>query len=266
MFCLQLLAISAGILQVRFTTLLIHIPYPILHSIISPIPYCSINGLATLAFVANATSYASPANVLLSNFDYALDAVSRQLKWRWLDINTTKVLSVLVCLVGSDVVHKAGDVVECFDQLDKYHGYKIIVEGLVEVLGQIVRAIEANKPHAPDKVKENDSLILQDLGSLFEWITHRNAPPPMNNHQDYGPAPHQGWEDLKVETEPDQSQGIAAKEFVDNANTETPLMPAQSLTEQIILHSRHFLTHGSPTIHAQILSLLTGSMPVLRVW
>ena len=263
-FCLQLLAISAGILQVRFTALLIHTLYPILHSIVSPIPYCSINGLATLAFVANATSYASPANLLLSNFDYALDAVSRRLKRRWLDINATKVLSVLVRLVGSDVVHKAEDVVEeCFDRLDEYHGYEIIVEGLVEVLGQVVRAIEADEPHALDKVKENDSSILQDLGSLFEWITHRNAPPPMDDHQDYGPAPHQGWKDLKVETKPAHSQGIAAKEFVDNADTETPLTPAQSLTEQIISRSRHFLTHGSPAIRAQILSLLTGSTPVM---
>ena len=259
-FCLQLLALSAGILQVRFTPLLIHALYPILHSIVSPIPYCSMNALATLAFVANATSYASPANLLLSNFDYALDAVSRRLNRRWLDIDATKVLAVLVRLVGSDVVHKAGDVVEeCFDRLDEYHGYEVIVEGLVEVLNQVVKAIEADEPHAPDEVKENDTLMVRDLSSLFEWITHRNTPQPMDD-QDYGPAPRTAWGDLKDEAEHDQSETARAS---DDNNTDTPLTSAQSLTEQIISRSRHFLTHGSPTIRARILSLLTGATPVM---
>ncbi|KAL4062987.1 hypothetical protein V8B97DRAFT_1993595 [Scleroderma yunnanense] len=258
-FCLQLLAISSGILQARFTALLIHALYPILHSIVSPIPYCSLNALATLAFVANATSYASPANLLLSHFDYALDAVSRRLNRRWLDIDATKVLAVLVRLVGSDVVHKARDVVEeCFDRLDEYHGYEVIVEGLVEVLGEVVRAIEANEPHADDKVKETDSLMVRDLSSLFEWIAYRNTP-PMDDHSDYGPAPQKGWGDLEDEAKHDQSHG----EPDDNIDTETPLSPVQCLTTQIISRSRHFLTHGSPFIRARILSLLTLATPVM---
>ncbi|TFY64496.1 hypothetical protein EVG20_g5928, partial [Dentipellis fragilis] len=140
--CLQLLSVTAGVLQARFTPLLIHTLYPILHSVVSPLPHVATSGLAALSFVTLSTSYASPANLLLSNFDYALDAISRRLSRQRLDVDALKVLLVLVRLVGHDVVQKAGDVVEeCFDRLDEYHGYDIVVEGLVEVLGEVVKVV-----------------------------------------------------------------------------------------------------------------------------
>ncbi|KAJ7287344.1 armadillo-type protein [Mycena rebaudengoi] len=141
--CLQLLAVSAGILQARFTHLLIYTLYPVLHSLVSPVLHLSSTALATLNFITVSASYASPANLLLSNFDYALDAVARRLTRRWLDVDATKVLVILVRLVGADVVNKAGDVVEeCFDRLDEFHGYDVVVEGLVEVLGEVIKVIE----------------------------------------------------------------------------------------------------------------------------
>ncbi len=49
----------------------------------------------------------------------------------------------MVRLVGADIVDKAGDVVEeCFDRLDEYHGYGVIVDGLIEVLAEVVKVIE----------------------------------------------------------------------------------------------------------------------------
>ncbi|KAG6337077.1 hypothetical protein ID866_2030 [Astraeus odoratus] len=258
-FCLQLLAISASILRARFTGLLIHVLYPILHSILSPIPDCSLTALATLSFVASSTSYASPTNLLLSHFDYALDAVSRRLNRRWLDVDATKVLAILVRLVGSDVVQKAGDVVEeCFDRLDEYHGYDVIVEGLVEVLGEVVKVIEADEPHVHEEVKDVDSPMVRDLGSLFEWITHRNDLPEDYDDTDYGPAPKTAWGDLKHEAKQDSED--AQREDID---VESALAPAQSLTRQIVSRSIHFLTHGSPIIRARILSLLTSATPTM---
>ena len=142
---LQLLAIISGILESRFSALFLHTLYPVLHGIVSGTSFVSASALAALAFITNSTSYATPANLLLSNFDYALDSVSRHLTRRWLDVDATKVLAVLVRLVGRDVVQKAGDVVEeCFDRLDEFHGYELIVDGLVQVLGEVVKVIEEN--------------------------------------------------------------------------------------------------------------------------
>ncbi|KAJ7928533.1 hypothetical protein B0H13DRAFT_2248361 [Mycena leptocephala] len=148
--CLQLLAVLSGILQARSTPLLIYTLYPVLHSLVSPVLHLSSTALATLNFMAASASYASSANLLLSNFDYALDAVARRLTRRWLDVDATKVLIVLVRLVGADVVDKASDVVEeCFDRLDEFHGYDVIVEGLIEVEEAASRGDTPPRPTSP---------------------------------------------------------------------------------------------------------------------
>ncbi|KIO08585.1 hypothetical protein M404DRAFT_997507 [Pisolithus tinctorius Marx 270] len=262
-FCLQLLALGAGILQARFTGLLIHVIYPVLHSIVSPNHHCSLSGMAALAFIANATSYASPGSLLLSHFDYALDGVSRRLNRRWFDVDATKVLAVLVRLVGSDIVEKAGDVVEeCFDRLDEYHGYEVIVEGLMEVLGEVVKAIEADEPHVRDEVAEDNSQMAHDLQPLYEWITHRNDPLLDSDHTDYGPAPRRAWRDLGHD-EGGQGEPQIGDDQREEDPAEQALTSVQSLTKQMVSRSIHFLTYGSPVIRARILSLLTSATPVM---
>ena len=259
-FCLHLLTITAAILQANFTPLLVHVLYPILHSIVSPIPHLSLTAFATLTFIANATSYTSPANLLFSHFDYALDAVSRRLGRRWLDVDATRVMSILVHIVGSDVVQKAGDVVEeCFDRLDEYHGYEVLVEGLLEVLGEVIKVIETDEVHVRDRPKEDPlaPLKAQNLGSLLDWVSHRNDPPQEYDDTNYGPAPQQAWGDLdKGECEDE----IARQ---DNPDKEEPLTSAQALAKKMVSRSIYFLTHGSPVIRARILLLLKSATPVL---
>lgn len=260
--CLHLLAISASILQANFTPLLVHVLYPILHSVVSPTPHLSLTALATLTFIANATSYASPANLLFSHFDYALDAVSRRLGRRWLDVDATKVLVILVRLVGSNVVQKAGDVVEeCFDRLDEYHGYEVLVEGLVEVLGEVIKVIENDELHVQDAPKEDPlaSLKTQSLDSLLEWVSRRNDPPQEYDDTDYGPAPFQAWGDLNK----GEDEGARDEIKRENNPDEEPLTSAQALAKQMVSRSIYFLTHGSPVIRARILLLLKSATPVL---
>lgn len=258
--CLQLLAISSDILQTNFTQLLIYAFYPILQSIVSPVPYCSSSGLAALVSITHSTSYASPANLLLSHFDYALDAVFRRLHRRWLDIEATKVLTILIRLVGNDVVQRAGDVVEeCFDRLDEYHGYEVIVDGLVEVLGEVVHVMEAEEPDVRDEVKEANPLVVKDLSSLLEWVAHRNDPQANHDDTEYGPAPHTGWHNLKHEATQDGNTDKSPE----GPDSDPPLTPVQTLTKQMVIRSVPFLTHRSPIIRARILVLLSSATPLL---
>ncbi|KAF7362127.1 Heat repeat protein [Mycena venus] len=237
--CLQLLAVLSGVLQARSTPLLIYTLYPVLHSLVSPVLYLSSTALATLNFMSTGASYASSSNLLLSNFDYALDAVARRLTRRWLDVDATKVLVVLVRLVGAEVVDKAGDVVEeCFDRLDEFHGYDVIVEGLIEVLGEVIKVIEAeeaalrgdaHRPTSPSLEFPRDNEVLQ---GFFDWFPRQQS-----------------------ESEPLQQQP--------SIDEDPPSTPTQTLTKQIVTRSLYFLTHGSPVIRARILSLLAASVPVL---
>jgi TELO2-interacting protein 1 len=272
---LRLLSTAAAILQSRFTPLLLHTLYPILHSIVSSNGFLSSTGLVSLHFVTNNTGYASPANLLLSNFDYALDAISHRLTRRWLDVDATKVLILLVRLVGSDIVHKAGDVVEeCFDRLDDFHGYDVLVDGLVEVLSEVVKAVESDtsavaaNPSASDDhetPKDDDAVFIDAL----EWFTHRNDPLSEEEATDYGPAPREAWgkgkaKDMTALEEENDGEGDGlTPELPPDADAEPAPTPAQALTKQIVDKSIYFLTHSSAVIRMRILLLLSSSVPVL---
>ena len=260
---IQLLSISSGILQARFSSLFLRVLYPVLHSIVSTNTHLSSSALAGLKYITDSTSYASPANLLLANFDYALDGISRRLNRRWLDLDATKVLLLLVRLIGKDVVEKAGDVVEeCFDRLDEYHGYQVLVEGLVEVLAEVVRIVGEDESSRVDRTRENPPSELrpptgdQRFEEFFHWLKHRNDMPASEDTTDYGPAPQKAWG--RETSEMDQA-GEAP-----NPVGEDPIpTPTQSLTKQIVSRSIYFLTHSSPLIRARILTLLTNSVPVL---
>ncbi|KAJ7502862.1 armadillo-type protein [Mycena galericulata] len=248
--CLQLIAVTSGILQARSTPLLIYTLYPVLHSLVSPVLHLSSTALATLNFMTTGASYASSANLLLSNFDYALDAVARRLTRRWLDVDAAKVLFVLVRLVGAEVVDRAGDVVEeCFDRLDEFHGYDTIVEGLIEVLGEVIKVIEveeaAMRADAPARPSSPSSEFLDDseqLQAFFDWFPRRNE------------------NVIYEEPEPTPERSEPQQPSIDE---EPPSTPTQILTKQIVSRSLYFLTHGAPVIREKILALLAASVPVL---
>jgi len=263
---IQLISISSGILQARFSSLFLRVLYPVLHSIVSKNTHLSSSALAGLKYITNSTSYASPANLLLANFDYALDAISRRLSRRWLDLDATKVLVLLVRLIGKDVVEKAGDVVEeCFDRLDEYHGYQVLVEGLVEVLAEVVRIVGEDESSRVDRTNENPPpeprppTDDQRFEEFFHWLKHRSDTPASEeeeNGTEYGPALRKAWG--KETSETDQV-GEAL-----NPTREDPVStPTQSLTKQIVSRSIYFLTHSSPLIRARVLTLLANSVPVL---
>ncbi|KAF8973515.1 hypothetical protein BDZ97DRAFT_374606 [Flammula alnicola] len=271
--CLQLIAITASIAQSHFSSLFIHTLYPVLHSLVSPVSFLSSTALATLNFVTVATSYASPSNLLLSNFDYVLDSVSRRLTQRWLDIDATKVLGVMVRLVGADIVEKAGDVVEeCFDRLDEFHGYGIIVDGLIEVLTEVIKVIEMEARTTP--VETSDSSTIPRAGfhkpsldDFFDFLPRRFEDSSQEaDDTDYGPAPRKAWGKNKS-TEDKIEDGQESEETFTNvepaSNDEPPPTAIQALTKQIVSRSIYFLTHDSPVIRARILNLLTSSVPVL---
>ncbi|TFK77372.1 hypothetical protein BDN72DRAFT_830534 [Pluteus cervinus] len=269
---LQLISACAAILGARFSSSFIFTLYPVLHSLVSAVGFLSSTASAALNYITAVTSYASPANLLLSNFDYALDSISRRLTRRWLDVDATQVLTILIRLVGSDVVNRAGDVVEeCFDRLDDFHGYAVIVEGLVEVLLEVVKVIEADALEVPPSI--DAAVPPKEVGSIDSFLSWLAASKALDDIEkdttDYGPAPREAWGKGKgkevegaedAEDAEEQGNGEAGTQAID---TDPPLTPIQALTKQIVSRSIFFLTHGAPAIRARILVLLSSSVPVL---
>lgn len=266
MVALQLLSVSASILQARFTSVLLYTLYPILQSIISPVSQLSDSGFTALNIVASSLSYASPANLLISNFDYVLDAVSRRLSRQQLDIDAVKVLLVVVRLVGRDVIQRASDVVdECFDRLDEYHGYDLVVDRLIEVLLEIVKVVEEDEDS--HVIREEDTglaiAIPPDntrMDAFESWFKSRNNTESYEDPTEYGPAPRRPWGDTG-EAAP---EGPSADESqMQNDPDTTQVTPIQALSKQIVSRTVYFLTHESATVRAKILALLSSAVPVL---
>ncbi|KAK0198861.1 armadillo-type protein [Armillaria mellea] len=253
---LQLLSITSGILQARFAALFIQTLYPVLHSLMSPNSHLSSTALAALNFITTNTSYASPANLLLSNFDYVLDSVSRRLTRRWLDVEATKVLVVMIQLTVVE---------ECFDRLDEYHGYEVLVEGLIEVLSEVMKVIKMEEIDAAEHKQKKGGLRddREPFNNLFDWLEHRNDPPVEEEDVDYGPAPREAWGDQKGKGVEGQEQAEDAPAATADSTEEPPPTPIQALTKQIVSRSLYFLTHQSPIIRARILTLLASSVAVL---
>ncbi|KAI0304564.1 hypothetical protein BC826DRAFT_976903 [Russula brevipes] len=243
MVSLQLLSVSARVLQTRFTSALLYALYPILQSIVSPVSQLSDSGFTALSIVSSSLSYASPSNLLLSNFDYVLDAISRRLSRQRMDIDAVKVLLIVVRLVDRDVVQKASDVVEeCFDRLDEYHGYDIIVDGLIEVLLELVKVIESDEDSHVVREEDTGHDMRMDAFENYEKDT-----------TDYGPAPRRPWGDTDAAHPEDPPPDGSLKQTDPDTSEVTPI---QALTI-------YFLTHESATIRAKILVLLSSAVPVL---
>ena len=267
---LQTLSVCVGILQSRSSPLFIHVLYPVLHSLVSQVSFLSSTAYASLQFMTVMTSYASPANLLLSNFDYALDGISRRLTRRWLDVDATQVLALLVHLVGSDVVEKAGDVLEeCFDRLDEFHGYDVLVEGLVSVLVEVTRVLGNDASLEVKLEKEPEYTMyprLLDLSSSLEWYRKRKeVSDDVKGAIDYGPAPRRAWGELKSEMDEQKTREEEEESMANaaNPNDEPPPTSIQALTQQMVTRSLYFLTHDSPVIRARIFTLLASSVPNL---
>lgn len=266
MAALQVLSVTAQVLQAQFMPVLLHALYPILHSIISPVAQLSDSGLAALNIVASSVSYASPANLLLSNFDYVLDAVMRRLSRQRLDVDAIKVLLLVIRLVGRDVIQKAADVVEeCFDRLDEYHGYDIIVDGLVEVLLEVIKVVESDEDS--HVVREEDAGLViaippdrTRMDAFEKWFLSRNDAETHGDPTEYGPAPRRPWGESGATADEESNLDDSQKQVDQDVVQVTPM---QALTKQIVSRTAYFLTHESATIRAKILALLSSAVPVL---
>ncbi|KZT62601.1 hypothetical protein CALCODRAFT_513889 [Calocera cornea HHB12733] len=250
---LQLLALASQVLTSGFRALFLQVLYPVLHSLVSAMPTVSATSMCTLQVIAHSTSYASPANMLLSNFDYALDAVSHRLTRTRLDLQATSVLIVLVRVVGKDVVEKAGDVIEeCFDRLDEFHGYSVLVEGLMSVLGEVISVLESEAAPAAEQTTSPDDEEPRDFAAFVHWYQHQDDPAAAPETEDFGPTPQEPWTNPEKEDEkPPEDEEIQAS-------------PAQALGKEIVAKSMYFLTHGSPLIRARVLHMLCDATSLLR--
>ncbi|KAG8710199.1 hypothetical protein FRC09_000246 [Ceratobasidium sp. 395] len=282
---LHLLATSHSVLSNNPTsiTLLQHTLYPLLQGLLSPVGLVNMTAHAALSETAHALGYASPPNMLLANFDYALESVSSRLasfsmyahaqisvplasqsqphtSIPSLSIQALQVLRALIRLIGRAIIDRAYDVLdECFDRLDDYHGYAVVVQALVDVLAEVVDAVgREDEGTARDEEREEVvGEVEEEKGEerwdeFVKWFKERHI------------KKLEKWEFDPDEPDPELEPTNEETQQQENSFEPAPLSPTQSLTRTIIARATYFLTHPSPHIRARILTLLTTAAPTLR--
>lgn len=276
---LRVIAASSSALQAAFAPLLLYTLYPVLHSLVSPSALQRSTAMAALSRIARTSGFATPQNLLMANFDYALAGAAARLLRAQLDVDAAKVLRILVRLVGGDVVDKMGDVVaECFERLDDYHGYEVLVERLVEVLGEVVRVVredvDAREPvHLPEEAPPEVRLDMfkgQTVDQLLDWLGKRSEqPPPVAEDEDFGPAPREDWGARRRDHDHDHEheENGAHDDGHPAPAVPEPEKPQPTATHKLVhlILSRAipFLTHASSLVRARILGLLASAVPIL---
>lgn len=275
-------------------TLLQQTLYPLLHALLSPSPLVSSTAHTALAQISHALGYASPPNMLLANFDYALESVASRVQSfssyavayssgpargaytssssggesqgsgigvgsnaPSLSIQALHVLRALVRLVGRAIIDRAYDVLdECFDRLDEYHGYSAVVQALVEVLGEVVDAVgREDEGTARDGEREDVGEVIESEEERWEgFVEWFKHREDPKKEEEWSFDPPKSEDDIDAEPKNPDPEPDAPP----------PLPPSQSLTRHIIARSTYFLTHPSPLIRTRILHLLTSAAPTLR--
>jgi hypothetical protein len=106
----------------------------------------------------------------------------------------------MIRLVGPDIVEKAGDVVEeCFDRLDEFHGYGVVVDGLIEVLYEVLKVVEMEtRLNPPEKEKTPPAAAESRKAKLDDFFAFLRNRFDDSDESDHGPAPREPWGKAKA--------------------------------------------------------------------
>ncbi|TIB66898.1 hypothetical protein E3P77_01993 [Wallemia ichthyophaga] len=267
---LRMIATTSYVLGYGGRPQLNHTLYYILSRLDSPTLTVMEHSRSTLASVSYYFGYASTSGAILDNADYLLNSVTSYLNPVRLDVAAPRVLIAAMRLVGAALISKLQGVVEdIFESLDDYHDIPLLGEGLLAVLDTIVSVMSddaAILPSTDDEVvgeREREVAVADsrpdsaaELEGLSDWLRDLHADPPEEGVEDFGPTPHQAWDELREPHNVDQEQ-------TPEDTPKEPLNRSQSICLKIMSKALHFLTHQSSFLRARTVMLMGNAVRVL---
>ncbi|KAA8907544.1 armadillo-type protein [Sphaerosporella brunnea] len=274
--------------------------YPVVHHLGSSSPEVQNHAIVALNNIAHACEYPSAKELLLDNVDYMVNAVSLKLNIFDLSPQAPVVLNMMLKLVGPRLVPHLDDLVaSIFSILDGFHEYERLCEELFLVLGVIVeesskgdpdvKMLEAGKEKITTRRRPKPRLLKDhELVEFLQQFLDENRPrlEPLDE-----PMDDEEGEDLPKEF-PRGPWGKGkgkgkAKEQDSNANPlldedmededdgqHAPPPPEEEapkptktyeIVQRITRLSQHYLTHGSFSMRARVLRLVSQATSTLGV-
>lgn len=265
LMALRMVTTTSYILGYEYRPQLNHTLYYILSRLDSPTLTTKEHATSALASVSYYAGYASTSGAILDNADYLLNSVASYLHPVRLDIAAPRVLIAAVRLVGTALISKLQGVVDdIFESLDDYHDIPLLGEGLLAVLDTIVGVMSDDADILPTDDEDIGQIAVADsrpdpaaeLEGLCEWLHDLTADPPEEEAEDFGPTPHQAWDELREAHREDQEQ------IPEDAPKE-PLSRSQGICLKIMSKGRNFLTHQSAFLRARTVMLVGHAVRVL---
>ncbi|KAJ3185954.1 TEL2-interacting protein 1 [Gaertneriomyces sp. JEL0708] len=295
---LEGLSVCAQVLQKDFRRLLIDVLYAVLEKVGDSNRVVSDSAMRTLQAIASSCGYGEDTSsreqlegvrqMILSNVDYIVNAVSRRLRHLSDNPWAPSVLKAAVRIARSDIITYMNDPIEeILDALDQWHNKnEWVVLQLVEVLDEIVTVLKpASDPHnadtnSPDVKATSEPVPSHDLpAALLEsstellefYLSHKYA-------QSSSSSPNDDADDnataffTRLASEKDKeesSEQVPDTEQVDADNQaaeprSTPPSQSQILAMKIMDKILHYSSGPNARLRARSLRILTRTLGIIN--
>lgn len=268
---LEVIANTARSKKQDFRTELIDVLYPVTELLGSPNSQLREHAITGLNIISHSCGYKNASDLIVSNADYMVNAISLRLNTFDISPSAPQVLVMMIRLTGPSLLLYLDDVVgSIFAALDNFHGYHLLVESLFSVLSEIVSV-----------GSKSDQLVLPSTESTPSHLKTAPPPPtiesilallkpqsnstqPSKAHEDFPTTPWKSAKTLLDESAlPDDELTEEEKQSLEPA----PLPPTKTYTmlQSITRLSQHYLTSSSPHLRTKLLHLITTSCASLAL-
>lgn len=276
--------------------------FPIVNSLASTNQLVRSSAQNTISKIIKECNYESLTDLLVSNADYLIDAISIRFSTLEISPQSTGVLMVLIKLAGASLSPYIDDVIDTmFVILDDYHGYNKLVDNFFIIFKELIEQIQIQYKQEIDnynetKKKEEDkrqkllsSVHITTQNQLIEMLNtkpkidleepiktdgkiwnHHNKPFARGNDEIKEGNIREvdsddEDEDSELFEEPMDESLISPQENEsDDYDPKCPIPDLQyNLVLKIAKYAQNFLTHESIFIKNNIIKLISLAAPIL---
>ena len=261
---LEAIAFHASQAGDTFRTELVDVLYPIVHLAGSRNPYLREHAVTCLNVLAKSCGYTDAKDLLVSNVDYLVNAVSIKINSFDIAPQAPQVLMMMVKLCGPTLLPFLDDLVDgIFHAIECFHEYTKLTTLLFNVLGAIIdegvkvsplkqsdatRPSHYKKPIQPANIASVLAMIEAKTSKVRHGSSSDDIENMMNPNQEQPSAPN--------------STPPAPK----SAPKPHPTTRTYALLHRIAHQTQHHLPSASPALRTALLNVLRTALPHLAAY
>lgn len=266
---LEVVADAAKRMGMAFKQELIDVLYPVTHLLGSASQNLREHAIICLNLIAHYCGYENTKELIIQNVDYMVNAISLRLDTFDISPQAPQVLVMMIRLSGPSLIPYLDDVVgSIFAALDNFHGYQLLVQNLFSVLSEIVSVGSTSgqllldaQPAQDHRKQSPEPISIESLTASIRKQQERKE----DYQRQFVPSesfPKEPWTSARKLL--DESQGDTTHEE-EPPNDDLVWKPTKTheLMHRITQLCQHYLTHASPNLRHDLLTLITRSISSL---